>query len=573
MSQNVLRLVVGIAVFLSFGFSAGADVGVSSGNALGESNSVPAAGQVVVPLPDIPSGLIATLIGANKVHLTWSGQLDAGKFDKFRIFRAIDDQPWVAVADLSASEYEDTADPDHSYRYKAAVYGKRDTAYSFFVTGPPSNEVAIGHATVTMSAGARMSFPPTTPAPSGNFTVSKFLPDSAGAANPPPDSFTLDGPFSSGRELEPGTRWQHFLEVGGVLPAGESLGASAYVDTQNLYKDPFAELGTEWASYGFVPPFPVTWSGAGPILSGNSQFGLFSAQFAGDPSLGFDAISNPKWQMLPNGGSREVAIDVKPDVGTDSVQLLFAADEGFASHSVAPGTTVVDFQGGPVAREAKVRNFTIHATLGLDARAQQTITVGVFRVRYSWPHPTIPNLTVYGIMPSVPTEQEIEAGLDAVYGSQANIRFEVTVEPGVIEYSRNEEVIVDGAVDIESTEKNRFAAITAATGYRFCVFAFRFGSFRYKQLSPFALGGVANRIPGEFAFVGSSNLVLWAHEIGHLLGLDHPFLESVEWSTSRVPDHWRQRLMGYDRSAFRFIKGERDLIHLNAPRPPPSGNP
>lgn len=91
-----------------------------------------------------------------------------------------------------------------------------------------------------------------------------------------------------------------------------------------------------------------------------------------------------------------------------------------------------------------------------------------------------------------------------------------------------------------------------------------------------SVGEPPSVINSDFANSRNPNLALFAvmthpaidlrrfgHEIGHLLGLSHPWSTAGLYSEERLPDDIRGRIMGYDRTGTRLVKPERDVIHQN----------
>jgi len=89
-----------------------------------------------------------------------------------------------------------------------------------------------------------------------------------------------------------------------------------------------------------------------------------------------------------------------------------------------------------------------------------------------------------------------------------------------------------------------------------------------KRLVP---AGVAIEIGGEHAFVQSAaSFRTWAHELGHMLGLNHGFDSFA--ANPLIPDDQATRLMssGYaGGSGTALIKHERDTIYTSVSNSPP----
>jgi hypothetical protein len=176
----------------------------------------------------------------------------------------------------------------------------------------------------------------------------------------------------------------------------------------------------------------------------------------------------------------------------------------------------------------------------------------------------------------------LESELNTVFGSQANIYFTVDKTETYHDDDDDESVPdedTDGIPMFDALHGTvaggsyytDLARYYRNNGYIFTIFCCRLAKYIQRQGgSPsLALGGFANGKDDTAAFavitpLVGSGLDTYSHEIGHLLGLDHTWTVQSGYSEAELPDSPRGRLMCYDRTGYRLVKPERDVVHARA---------
>lgn len=417
---------------------------------------------------------------------------------------------------------------------------------------------------------------PDDPSPTGYLRVEKFIPETYVAANaqPAPDPFQINGPFSGIYEPAPGHRYQIVPGFGeaegfvrGFLPRGKPLLLDGLI--HSLHEHKFPEISVQFLPH-LGDPFAESSYGGEPndrILNvSNQPVYVYDLLFAGNASLGFDNRSNPPWQLLPVEQERHVNFLLSPSGAVSNADLI--PDAALTAERVENVTNAVALRNRPGTPfgEGQVQVQGIRGTLKADIRPPRNPTVAVYPVyrrKRDALHPDGVRIPTTPI--ALPTKAALEAELNRVYGNNANVWFNVTIAPEVLEFDDGEDLDGDGRCALNSAEQSQFENKAATDSYTYSIFLFDFGGWsRYFPLGGFTvqgIGGLAFQIPGDFVFTDSPGVNLLAHELGHCMGLEHTFQAEIPYGAANIPDHSETRVMGYGEGGGRVIKPERDIIH------------
>lgn len=565
---------------------------VSSGNAAGESAPV-ADEPFAKPLPPTPSGLHAIRKDNVTVELTWGGSLNpapTGGFHEFVVFRAANDNPWEIIKRTTASNYDDTdAAIENDYRYKVAVrhcLALNDPGLTMSVGGP-SNEVRANWSPALLRAGATDYF--AEPLPEGYFTVSEFLPNLTGWLDGPTE-YTLPGPFDTvvGIPPESPSTWDMYGEQVGWFRRGTPLTASGYVHSVGVYRSLYVSIvpGFDWS--GLVPS-PAYQFGESPdypcSITLASQFAIYDGKVTGDSLLGFDEANNPVAQFLPLGESRTIQVETFPKVANvDYVFGLYADDNvEFEPSGVIQEATPVEAIASGEERETSMWIPATRSYMTINVHSKRTLNIGIYYVAVrDFPFDDAVGRIVRS-RPSPLNEDLIEIQLNAIFGNQINVFFHVENVPGSagqVDYHTGlgtTSVTIDDTYRPDQicdflTESAKFTTKADEDSYEISVFVWPIGYMGYNRSDPptdmlrplTKFAGMAF-IPGNCVFVWDiASVGAIAHEIGHSLGLKHAFQTETGYGSDQIPDNPRERLMGYDRTDFRLIKAERDIVRKRA---------
>ncbi|MDQ3621075.1 MAG: hypothetical protein M3463_01085 [Verrucomicrobiota bacterium] len=535
-------------------------------------------------LPAPPELVRVVRLDATRVKIEWSPWTAQDPSDAFTIMRAKDEDSWTptVVNGAAYSEYiDENAPAGADYRYVAFVQGLRSPSGGPVtdVGGAPSDEIRIGHARATIKAGEWHAYHVNAFAnPATGFVqAEKFIADDA-TEFPPPSPFRLDGPFRSVQILEEWNDWgTQYTEKLGFYPKGETLQVSARVESvhQPIYKTPILQV---------TPGDPGVWMmlPAGPTLVENDQTAVltlnatlqvFDLSFEGNDFMGFDGRSHPQWQMVPLGRlvaerERQVTARVWPHPMGAFGSLITCLNAIEANPTVFNGPSTTFTLTSTVQSEPGEHYFLVNrmpGQLGMDVRAWTPIDVNIYLVTH----------IIGGQRFSVdgPDLDALRERLDSIYGEGANLWFnlswgvgmEFNTDPGGDDTDEADQICA-----LLTGEADKLRDRAALPGKDFSVFVFgyspenpRYGYGVKRPPQPVEPKRDGAAVAADrYACVGSNDLTVIAHELGHLLNLDHVFEATNVAGNCKIPDDSDTRLMGYsDPLGRRLIKPERDIMY------------
>lgn len=225
---------------------------------------------------------------------------------------------------------------------------------------------------------------------------------------------------------------------------------------------------------------------------------------------------------------------------------------------------------GPAAILAKIAGSTV-ATLNAVVKRERVITVqlvGVWGVDGKGRAYTVPKAGGGTEFPigDYPNAQQLEDYLNNIYGPQANLRFEVIAKPGRVRLMyENEDGLLQLGVFLTGWEGpfNTWNAANRPAGETALNIFYVYG-FKEVVWRPIGLA----KIGGNWAVLDSrvDTFRDTAHEIGHCLGLFHPFTNDPRNTAflETIPDAQQERLMGYG-TGTRLIRAEWDKLNQVQP--------
>lgn len=330
-----------------------------------------------------------------------------------------------------------------------------------------------------------------------------------------------------------------------------------------------------------------------------AKYAAYRSEFSGDYAQGYDAASNPNWQMVPLAGTpRDFHVNVLPDwnavppasypIVNYSGTTIGDPASGGVGDSVKPGDNTRRFitpDPGTAPDTGTLYVDNMGQFLYTDIRKRREIKVRIVNVLLKYPsgasiaHPdNSPNPiwvpeSDFGIRHLGATAAQIQQELNDTFGRQANVWITVTEDPNIMwVYDR------DGCLAVEEADADTpihavraMALQNRANGSGF------FTLFRVSDRSgsrtidgKTVSGGYSGKVnkigppKSLFAFVRDyASADTYAHEIGHLLGLYHTFEFNTNYGEGVVPDDARRRLMCWDRysTTRAIIMPEREVIH------------
>ncbi len=593
--MNSRPLIVVAVLLWSSSLSRG-QIGVQAGNSAGLSPAS-LAEELGIPRPPDPGGINAMRINRSAVKISLDGIQPGG--DWVRLMRATGTGDWsMVMAWQSASvptEFIDFAAAGQNYKYLAQ--SQQTVPQTGITTSRPTGVAYVSDVSATATAGEwSYIVPPFWEPAVGSLAIEGFYPSESPETPTTiePNPFVLGGPFA-----------QTVSKVG-FITTREMLFAGAHVETTFFIPEAFASLY----------PIDHPWTGlltAGVHSDGSGEpglidvfdlatdFGVYESRWTGDSSQGYDGASNPHWQMIPeNAEPRLVSVDIAPAIGEHAFwleSLGIDIDDFFTGarlQSVQPGATPITlthdsstiFGGGGPLLPAGLR-----VPLNLDVRPRVDLKIKVVRLHMRYRKNGVETLSNLLLVPD-PNTVALATELNLTFGQQANVYFTVDKQT-VIHDDDDDSSLTDEDTDgIPGFETQGFTCpgsdwYTSLAdsnrkdhGYIFTIFCSEFAkSPRHANGRPeLVLGGQANSLSADAAShavitILASDLGTYAHEVGHLLGLSHPWISSDRYSETNLPDDARSRIMAYDRTGRRLVKPERDVIHAQvtaiSQSPPP----
>lgn len=566
----------------------------TAANADGESAKTTAPTTTSLFPPNAPTALKATRLSATQVKLEWNH--DHKDVTDFYIYRAKGTEPWnknwgdttnpdkflPITVNASQTNYTDeNADADFPYRY---VVKATNTPQDWQHLSDPSNEVAEYSAKVTLLAGvAKTPLPQNHPMPTGvvHLTNQSGKPDDT--MNSPFDTYVPWGDPANGEQ----ERWEKSRIVTRKMGAAYTLDVSVQTDGKFVTNDsngnPLYDIGYLFGNASAGPPSlneasPVSHvetNSSHATLEAHGQFSLLLGKLEPAPAtqLGYDAASNPRWLALPENGSSQVHFTVVPGGGSRTKSFSFGEPSTVTPTETPLADKMLTLQIGNEGSKEKVLTASVSeagevARLNVDVRMHRNLAVAMIVLTQDYSHRrgVIPD----SIPPTkAPTASALQTHLNNVFTPQTNIsvtvtRYEVsadydvgtTVPNGWYDWNNSAE---------EAVLKNIIAQYSGFDKYVF--YLHEIGNFPVAgQSSKNRINGIAKRVGGDFCvihdFTGTP-LETGAHELGHLLGLNHVYDNDPENHPGYLPhDNFSDRIMagGYP-GRKRLLHGEWKVMY------------
>lgn len=208
----------------------------------------------------------------------------------------------------------------------------------------------------------------------------------------------------------------------------------------------------------------------------------------------------------------------------------------------------------------------VRAPLKLYAAPPRTLTVKCYRVFRC-------NASGVRLDKEVPVLDiaTFHTALDAIFRRQTAITVTAS-DGGEVNWIPADDIDGDGRIDYR-TDAQKFLNLRDASGANYCIFLCQPGAWGTMSLSwvtGSGMGKGAFALPEErlsYSDVGHHKSL--AHEIGHLMGLDHPFAHgNLLTGTRTIPCNSDGRLMGYGEE-HQIINAEVQRILAVIPAPAP----
>lgn len=553
----------------------------------------------------------------NKVHLTWRASASEGVYkntDKIYLYRSTDYGPWEQISTAKSATlstgWNDSAKPDHRYVYtavvlrpsvrKATVGGIRKE----FATQLPS--YAAGYVS-DYYKDIEIDFKITddTWFFAGFLGAVGFIDDSHTEDSPPPPSYlwpttgnqinqkgvirTEDGVLSEGSVIGGNIITSNQYGFGSILDAEKIYRLKIILQGKNIIANFYLQILSPFADIAYIS-----------IPLSNSQAAWAQDVWTPDvPALqnkfyhprGFDSATMPNALMVPSGGANDVKYNAGPNPpgGEDAKVSLKSLTGNFTVESTppAPVDTSTDFEFYiGTHHHGQVGNGTLEANrpsgnygkLDLVHMRALPKRVAVYIVRL---------VNFFGlpvksgkqeIIGEADSNEVLEAGINGIYGKQANLTF-LFAQKGTIDvkYSKFATAPTYPLNTDSGPWQAPFEAVARNSGADYTLFYLS----DLMDNSGKKLLGQANRVSGSYAVIASKyfakdgdrkvsrRILTVAHEIGHLLGLQHPWeipqnsTDLIKYGSNlwKFPSPYQIRLMDYHNDAALLTRQEWEIVN------------
>ena len=409
--------------------TAAAQIGAQSGNTAGFSDITPSQ-EMTIPRPSDAGGLQAERINRASVRVKLSNNPGGSSGEYLRVMRTTGEGKWDEIRlwgpGAAPSEFIDEAFADENYKYLAQ---KRKPSGRY--GSPSSRPTSIAHVSdvaATLKAGEKSYIPPFWLPAEGDFKVREFFPNKAldSQESVTPNPYIIEGPFAQ-EKSEPG-----------FITTRKTLRATASIVTDFWIPYGFAEIQSDHPWSEFLTPGTNTPSEDSNIFYLDTDFGFYEGRWSGNPTYGYDEVSNPHWLMLPQDGVESVVqIDVSPPIGAIAshnfgltpLGIRIESLAGNRVYSVNPGSTslVLTHEGGPFANGvSELRPDGLRVPLKIDSRPRVDLAVQVVRLRmrsrwkgaiYTEPDADVPNPDISALSTHKRTELDVRRASECPFHS------------------------------------------------------------------------------------------------------------------------------------------------------------
>ncbi len=546
--------------------------------------------------------LAITRLNREKVKLTWMPTIGSYlNSDQIYICRSTDDGPWTVVAGPLAAktaEWKDSVPPDHRYLYTAVVVRTGNPSYAAEYVVDYYLDVTVEFRTTNDD-----DFP------DGTLTASGFIPETWTADTPPAELTTwpLEGDSLTKKGV---IRWEYRSGEGresGKKLGGGAIGGIMHAPYYFFFGSIFECIANwplkvdyhglnltedDWVIFPDLFGWPAAHIRANLSHSQGiwrKDPGNFAENALKDhityPS-GMDDMSMPNALMIPSGASNTVTYYAGGSPPTGNYKsVTLSASSGFSSNSAGPldtdeeqiyeltlsGTSTAATGTLTASRSLPLRRQLALVPLQAPQRKKKIVAYAVRLVDDAGAPVLEGRNQVIG---QTDSNALLDTGINSIFGKQANVTFDVQTDATKsINYSHftaagTTQLVTKGDDDLWQQPFNDAVKNNGAD----------FTLFFVAKIADNVRGRV-NKVRGNWAVIDSTSpidkrsiitadrVITATHELGHLLGLNHPFgapkgstnLRDNPTNMVDYPQFMDERLMDYHDGA-RLIRKEWELI-------------
>jgi hypothetical protein len=523
------------------------------------------------PTPALPTLRKAVRLDRTHVRIDYEA-IFSSPTNKLHILRAKDQDAWAEVKVVLSGDRGSWIDPDapanHRYRYTLVLEGDMGNGAE---VGNSAVETVVDDVKITLNMTA-WYYPNTDPfpaLPTGNTAISPWIPET-GSPAVPSLQFVWTGPLNP-RSV--GNFGGSITSKIGYIPRGEEITASGFWQGNSTWDYIYPSIAVD-TSITLDPYFTLTMNASGQLHTLNqTKFKTHIGEFSGENGKGWDNATNPNYIMIPSEGKTKLLWTSNRDTGiipNDNQTTIepTTIQPGMTGeinvHLITSGVLDLNSSALPSVK------------LKADIRPKATVKVTIYRVYCSV------NTTKRQDLPDLAVAKEVNDALDECFLNEANIKVTADLGEDII-WPISEDKDGDQRIDIV-LENKLFVDKAKADAADYSIFICTSGSWgtKFQQSGKWKPGGAVYNTPDGLVSGGGTALPqlkiifidkghrssseqygnLIAHETGHCMGLNHPFLTTAATSGLVIPDVLNTRLMGYGNENTILLRyKERQIMH------------